>query len=192
MSKIKIGLRVYLNAIGVWNRFGYDITGDNLIDIINRIESIKKLDGFHFHFSTNNFKISNYENLLYLIRDLCSRLNLRVEFLDIGGGLPAANEFIYESEVYRKLPSLISLFFPDIKIISEAGRNIAADAVSLEAKVISLKKIGEDKFQVNIDTNIMHFPCHYEKKILDRIYSKNKNHKGTNRNRNIWEFVHAN
>lgn len=78
--------------------------------------------------------------------------------------MPAANDFIYGSEVYQKLPTLISELFPKVKVISEAGRNIVADAVDLEAKVISLKKIGVHRFQVNIDTNIMHFPCYYEKK----------------------------
>ena len=90
----------------------------------------------------------------------------KIEFLDIGGGLPAANEFVYDSEIYQKLPSLISELSPELKIISEAGRNIVADAVNLEAKVISLKKTGENKFQVNIDTNIMHFQCFFENKLL--------------------------
>jgi len=61
---------------------------------------------------------------------------------------------------------------PELKIISEAGRKIVADAVNLEAKVISLKKTGENKFQVNIDTNIMHFQCFFEKKFWWNISLK--------------------
>jgi len=100
-----------------------------------------------------------------------------LEFLDIGGGLPAANEFVYETDIYQKLPTLISELFPKIKIISEAGRNIVADAVNLETKVISLKKTGANKFQVNVDTNIMHFPCYYEKKYWIEYISVNKTKK---------------
>jgi len=99
----------------------------------------------------------NYQLLLSKIKEFLDEFGIKIEFLDIGGGLPAANEFVYDSETYQKLPSLISELFPELKIISEAGRNIVADAVNLEAKVISLKKTGENKFQVNIDTNIMIF-----------------------------------
>jgi len=177
LDKLKIGLRVYLNANGVWNRFGYDIASKDLIEAVRKVNLIKKLSGFHFHFSTNNFKISNYQKLLSQIKDFCDSTKIKLEFLDIGGGLPAANEFVYETDIYQKLPTLVSELFPKIKIISEAGRNIVADAVNLETKVISLKKTGANKFQVNVDTNIMHFPCYYEKKYWIEYISVNKTKK---------------
>ena len=177
LNRLRVGLRVYLNAGGVWNRFGYDISTRGLSKIVKKVNAIKRLSGFHFHFSTNNFKISNYRLLLSQIKDFCGNSKLELEFLDIGGGLPAANESIYEFEIYQKLPSFISELFPKAKIISEAGRNIVADAVNLEAKVISLKKTGENKFQVNIDTNIMHFQCFFEKKFWVEYKPKSKNDK---------------
>lgn len=177
LDRLKVGLRVYLNADGVWNRFGYDISTKDLLEVVKKVNAIKKLSGFHFHFSTNNFKISNYQLLLSQIKDFCDSSEIELEFLDIGGGLPAANEFVYESEIYQKLPNLISELFPEAEIISEAGRNIVADAVNLEAKVISLKKTGENKFQVNIDTNIMHFQCFFEKKFWVEYKPKSKNNK---------------
>jgi len=177
LDRLKVGLRVYLNADGVWNRFGYDISTKGLSKILKKVNAIKRLSGLHFHFSTNNFKISNYRLLLFQIKDFCDNSKLELEFLDIGGGLPAANEFIYESEIYQKLPSLISELFPKVRVISEAGRNIVADAVNLEAKVISLKKTGENKFQVNIDINIMHFQCFFEKKFWVEYKPKNRHKK---------------
>ena len=96
-----------------------------------KIDLIKKLSGFHFHFSTNNFKISNYQLLMSKIKEFLDKPGTKIEFLDIGGGLPAANEFVYDPEIYQKLPSLISELFPQTKIISEAGRNIVADTVNL-------------------------------------------------------------
>lgn len=177
LNKLKIGLRVYLSTDGVWNRFGYDISDEYLWEIIKKVNLIKKLSGFHFHFSTNNFRISNYQLLLSKIKEFLDKSGTKIEFLDIGGGLPAANEFVYESEIYQKLPGLISELFPQVKIISEAGRNIVADAVNLETRVISLKKTGEDKFQVNIDTNIMHFQCFFEKKFWVEYKSKNRHNK---------------
>lgn len=164
-NKLKIGLRVYLNTEGAWNRFGYDIFSKQFLMAVGRLQTITKLSGLHFHFSTNNFKIANYQSLLSKIRDFLDRSRTELEFLDIGGGLPAASEFIYEVEVYQKLPDILAEFFPKVKIISEAGRNIVADAVDIRGRVASLKKTGEKKFQVNIDTNIMHFQCFFEKKF---------------------------
>lgn len=164
-NKLKVGLRAYLNTEGVWNRFGYDISSKQFLTTVERLQRITKLSGLHFHFSTNNFKIANYQSLLSKIGNLLKRSQIELEFLDVGGGLPAANEFIYELEVYQKLPDMLAELFPKAKIISEAGRNIVADAVDIRAKVISLKKTGEKKFQVNIDTNIMHFQCFFEKKF---------------------------
>jgi len=177
LHKLKIGLRIYLNTDGVWNRFGYDVSDKNLWEIVKKVALIKKLSGFHFHFSTNNFKIANYQLLFSKIKEFLDKSGTRIEFLDIGGGLPAANEFIYYSEIYQKLPSLILKLFPKLKIISEAGRNIVADAINLEAKIISLKKTGENKFQVNIDTNIMHFQCFFEKSFWVEYSSKNRRNK---------------
>jgi len=162
-KKLRIGLRVYLNAEGIWNRFGYDISSESFLGKIKELN--QPLAGIHFHFSTNNFKISNYESLLSKIKDFVREEKINLEYLDIGGGLPASNEFIYKQEIYEKLPSLISNIFPHTKVISEAGRNIVADAVYLETEVISQKRVGDSKFQVNIDANIMQVPCIYEKKF---------------------------
>lgn len=164
-NKLKVGLRVFLNNEGVWNRFGYNFSSKQFLEAVRRLQKITKLSGFHFHFSTNNFKISNYQQLIPKIKNFTDSSEIKLEFLDIGGGLPAANEFLYQEKVYKKLPAIISKSFPQAKIISEAGRNIVADAVDIKAKVISLKKVGEKRFQVSIDTNVMHFPCFFEKKL---------------------------
>ncbi|MEK7497377.1 MAG: hypothetical protein AAB656_00465 [Patescibacteria group bacterium] len=162
-DKLKVGLRVYLNADGIWNRFGYDISSGALLEKVKK--SSWPISGIHFHFSTNNFKISNYELLLKKIQEFANEAKITLEYLDIGGGLPASSEFIYQQETYVKLPELISNLFLSVKIISEAGRNVVADAMDLETRVISKKKIADNKYQVNIDTNIMHFPSAYEKKF---------------------------
>lgn len=164
-NKIKVGVRAYINANGIWNRFGYDIESKQFIEMAKKIQLITNLSGIHFHFSINNFKINNYQLLFEEIKKFLNQSKINIEFLDIGGGLPAANEFIYNKDIYETLPTLIIKFFSDIKIISEAGRNIVSDAVDINAKIISLKKGNDNKFQINIDTNIMHFQCFFEKKF---------------------------
>jgi len=140
-----------------------NISSQNFLDKVKELK--EQISGIHFHFSTNNFKIPNYQLLLMKIRGFLDEAKIKIEYLDIGGGLPGANEFIFEQEIYQKLPKLISETFPKIRILSEVGRNVVADAVDLETKIISLKKIGEGKFQVNIDANVLHFPCVFEKKF---------------------------
>lgn len=174
-KKLKIGLRVYMNTEGIWNRFGYDISSTDILEKIKDLD--QQLAGIHFHFSTNNFKISNYELILKKIKDFISLAKIKLEYLDIGGGLPASNEFVYEQQIYEILPDLISNIFPGIKIINEAGRNIVADAVDLETKIISKKKTANNKFQINIDTNIMQIPCVYEKKFWVEYIQNNKSKK---------------
>lgn len=163
-NKIKVGLRVYLNKKGIWTRFGYEVTSDNLREKIRKIKEITALDGIHFHFSTNDFRLENYEELFLKLRSVLKSEEVSISYLDIGGGLPGANEFVYESQVYEELPILIKKNFPNAYIISEAGRNVVADAMHIKANVISLKRISKDSYQVNIDTNIMHAQCLFQKK----------------------------
>ena len=165
LKKIKIGLRIYLPKEGIWNRFGYDILENSLKDRIKTINSISKFEGIHFHFSTNNFNVQNYKFLFSTIKNILEKNKQNISFLDIGGGLPGANEFIFWKDVYGNLPNLVKEFFPNIKIISEAGRNIVSDAVNLKTKIISIKRTEEDSFNVALDTNIMHFQCAFEKKF---------------------------
>jgi len=55
LSKIKVGLRLYFDKPGIWNRFGYSISDEKLSEKLNLLITTLKLDGLHFHFSTNNF-----------------------------------------------------------------------------------------------------------------------------------------
>jgi len=165
LAKIKIGLRVYLDKGDIWNRFGHNIFDTGLKDKIKAINSISKLEGIHFHFSTNNFNIENYKLLFSAIKEVLENNKQNINFLDIGGGLPAANEFVFWKDVYEKLPNLIKEFFPNVNIISEAGRNIVSDAVYMKTEIISSKKIDEELYNVAIDINVMHLQCIFEKKF---------------------------
>lgn len=163
-SSIKMGLRVYLNKSGIWNRFGFDIDSDRVKEILTKYG--KFIKGFHFHFSTNNFNISNYENILSKINNIIVNYDLDIEYIDIGGGLPGANESIYDRLVFDDLPRLLntkgmSKYF----IISEVGRHVVEDTFNMETNIVSIKKVSNDKYDVVIDTNILHFPCYWEKKF---------------------------
>src|SRR3989344_7049771 len=177
LSKIKVGLRLYFDKPGIWNRFGYSISDEKLSEKLNLLITTLKLDGLHFHFSTNNFNLSNYEFLLKNIKNTFDKIKHKISFINIGGGLPAANEFIFKEDIYKKLPLLIKNIFPKVNIISEAGRNIVSDAIDIEANIISIRKNADNYFDVVIDTNIMHFQCYFEKKFWIEFIPKQKSKK---------------
>ena len=138
-DKLKVGIRVYLNRTGVWNRFGFDVDSDRFKEILSKNKKV--IQGFHFHFSTNNFDINNYCAILDKLNILVEQSSLNLEFIDIGGGLPGASETIYHGVVYEKLPKLIKLKTKNnILIISEVGRNLVEDVFKLKASIVSLKK----------------------------------------------------
>lgn len=172
-KQIKLGIRVYFNKEGVWSRFGFDIDSEKLKQYV---ESYGKfLSGFHFHFSTNNFKLANYETILSKIGALIKQLSLKLEYIDIGGGLPGANEYMYQSLIYEKLPQLITNSpVKNIAIFSEVGRYVVANAFNLETQVVSLKQIADHEYDITVDTNILHFPCYWEKKFNIDYQSESK------------------
>jgi len=176
LDKIKIGLRIYLDKNDVWNRFGFNIDSKKTIEIIKSIKN--NLRGFHFHFSTNNFNINNYSLILNKIEKLTKEYNLNIEYIDIGGGLPGADESLMNKRMYSDLPSLISEFTnnfgKDTRIISEVGRNLVQNVFDIESSIVSTKLIDAEVTDVVIDTNIMHFPCFWEKKFGIEYFPINK------------------
>ena len=68
IKKIKIGIRVYLNKEGIWNRFGFEVGSELLENIIKELGV--NIKGFHFHFSTNNFKLENYKCILLELKNI--------------------------------------------------------------------------------------------------------------------------
>ncbi|MEX0896158.1 MAG: hypothetical protein WDZ94_04485 [Patescibacteria group bacterium] len=176
LDKVKIGLRVYLDKNDVWNRFGFNIDSEKTIEIIKSLKN--NLRGFHFHFSTNNFNINNYALILNKIEKLTKEYNLNIEYIDMGGGLPGADESLMNKMMYSDLPSSISEFTnkfgKNFRIISEVGRNLVQNVFDLESNIVSTKLVESDIVDVVIDTNIMHFPCFWEKKFGIEYFPINK------------------
>ena len=163
LKHIKIGIRVFINKSEIWNRFGYDIESQEFENVIKKLNS--NIHGFHFHMSTNNFEINNYINIIKKIKQCIIDYNFKIDFIDIGGGLPGSNDLIYYKAMYFELPEIMKNNFKKTKIISEVGRNLVENSFLLKAQVVSTKLIGSDTFNISIDTNIMHFPCFWEKKF---------------------------
>lgn len=182
LKKIKVGLRVYMNRPNIWSRFGFDIESKRTYDILSMING--KVEGLHFHFSTNNFRLQNYKEMFGLINSFSKNNSLKLKYIDIGGGLPGASDILFSKAIYENLPSIVKTNTPHgIKIFSEVGRNLIEDTFDLEAKIISKKHLSQDSTNVVIDTNIMHFPCFWEKRYgIEYKTNGNKQKIATNLN----------
>ena len=170
VEKLNLWFRVYIEKNNIWNRFWF-----NILSIEDKIKWIEKnIKWFHFHFNTNNFNLDNYRLILQEVWNLIDKLNLNIEYIDIWWWLPWSNEFVYHNQVFEELPKLINEFFPNKFIISESWRYIVSNWIKLEANVISIINENNNKNKVNIDTNIMHFPCYFEKKYsIDYVVCEN-------------------
>ena len=62
----------------------------------------------------------------------------------------------------------------NLAIFSEVGRYVVANSFNLETQVISVKKVADHEYDIAIDTNILHFPCYWEKKFSIDYQSKDK------------------
>lgn len=104
--------------------------------------------------------------MLDKINHIIEKYNLNIKYVDIGGGLPGANEIIYQNKVFSDLPELLkNKINSKILIISEVGRHLVENTFNINSSIISIKKQSDDKYDVTIDTNILHFPCFWEKKF---------------------------
>lgn len=172
-ARLRLGLRIYLDKPGVWNRFGYALGSVRTAELIRQLAS--DLRGLHFHFSTNNFRLDNYAAMLQGVASLCTQHKLRLDFLDIGGGLPGASDELHQSVMYKKLPELIAKYAPaGTEILSEVGRNLVENTCTLNARVVSIKRQSDEYYEIAVDTNIMHAPCIWEKKCSFSYLPKSK------------------
>lgn len=181
LKKIRLGLRVYLNRPGIWNRFGFDIESERASNLAKKLKY--KIEGIHFHFSTNNFRINNYKEMFAAIHNFSRQNSLNLKYIDIGGGLPGASDILFSNTIYEKLPMLVkSEVSNEVKIFSEVGRNLVENVFNLETSIVSLKYVDVDNIDVVIDSNIMHFPCFWEKKYSIEHVSDEKKGSATTSN----------
>jgi len=178
--KVFIGIRVYLpKNQNDWTRFGYNILSPKTEKIIKKINQTYKLNGIHFHSSTLAVESEKYINLIFEIAKIIKKLNLKLDYLDIGGGYVEPWDKKYQENMYTNIPEMISEKFPKLLIFGEHGRNIVSDSFDLKAKIATLKKVSNNRYIVNLDCNIYHFMCffdhRYKVEYLSTLNGKTKN-----------------
>lgn len=95
--KVSVGLRLNMDT-GIhpqWSRFGVNLDSGQAIDTVKRIESRGKLalNGLHCHLGTFILEPNAYavavEKMVKLAYDIEDHFGFKIEYIDIGGGLPS-------------------------------------------------------------------------------------------------------
>ncbi|NPA14673.1 MAG: diaminopimelate decarboxylase [Aquificae bacterium] len=192
-QKVKIGIRINMDT-GIqpqWSRFGFNLESGQAEDAVKRIAASQwlELNGLHCHMGTFILEPKAYEievrkmvKFAYYIED---NYGYKIEYLDIGGGLPSKNRLkgIYlppevavpDIEEYAErittalLESLRPGDFP--KLIIEAGRAIVDEAGYLITTVYATKRLpnGLKGYILDAGVNILFTAFWYNFKVeIDR------------------------
>ena len=122
-----------------------------------------KLCGLHIHLGSPIYSAVPYTKAIEKLTDLIEKLNSKgfpIRYLDIGGGYAADYEDGASPswDEYSKdiVPLLKPLVDNGIKIIMEPGRTISANAGILVSSIQYIKKTGQNKDIIIIDTGMHH------------------------------------
>jgi len=157
-SYISTGLKKYKFGIPIEDALQYYKLAKNLENII--------VVGIHKHIGSQITKISPFVDALKKVLILVDKLNeedIKISFLDIGGGLGIQ----YEDESPPHPKELAEKLFPilkdrDLTIIVEPGRSIVGNAGILVSKVLYIKQgLGKEFVIVDAAMNDLMRPTLY-------------------------------
>ena len=128
-----------------YSRFGFSFESGELTEAINQINLLEniKLCGLHVHRTSKTRSTSFYKKLLEYTYNIIDEMNLKLDYLDIGGGYfgifsnaPTYNDY---SNAFYEVVSKHKR--DDITMIVEPGNGIVASAFSYVTSVIDTKKV---------------------------------------------------
>ncbi|MEM4397372.1 MAG: decarboxylase [Candidatus Woesearchaeota archaeon] len=186
-EKIKIWLLLRMklkeNTIHTGKHFVYGLISskiNELLPVLKKNKNIEKL-GIHFHRKTQN--VSEWDIKDELLDSIKEENWQFIDFVNIGGGLPAEyknyNMSILEN-IKKKIVDLKNwLNNRNIKMIIEPGRFIAAPAVKLEANIKSIYDnniiIDCSVYNAAMDTFVAHIRLLVENELDEKDIEKGKN-----------------
>ncbi|WP_456370933.1 diaminopimelate decarboxylase [Thermodesulfatator atlanticus] len=178
-QQIKVGIRLNMDT-GIspqWTRFGFNLESGQAMDAAKRIVSGGKLilNGLHCHLGTFLLEPRAYaravEKLVDFAYQIEDNFDLKIEYLDLGGGFPSRNRLkgIYLSPEVAVPPledfaeaicdTLLAKLRPNDfpKLILETGRAIVDEAGFLITTVVASKRLpdGTRSYVVDAGVNIL-------------------------------------
>ena len=164
------------------NKFG--LSKKSLITFCNNIKDLKylKLDAISVHIGSQILNDNPYKKTLNLLKNIIKKINLKIKYVDLGGGFGIAYQKKDISIKLNNYSKLVEKFRKKLncKIIFEPGRSIVGNTGILVSKVLYIKK-SEKKSFIILDAGMNDFmrPALYDA-IHDivPINRVSKKHKG--------------
>lgn len=166
--KINLSIRMKFqeNRIGTGKYFVYGLPSKRVNELIIREKENKFIDKFGIHIHRKSQNTSEWEMISELNDSILSEVFDRLDFINLGGGLPVKYKS-YSSDIlnyiFKKLKETIEwLKERKVEVFIEPGRYIAAPSIKLETEIIQI----QDK---NIILNTTIYNC-----ALDTILTGTK------------------
>lgn len=165
----RIGIRLnyklskYCNEIlehdEVCSRFGFDVEGKDFEEILDRIKRLGNICicGFQMHRSGNSRSVEIYKSMIYMAKDIAQRENIRLDFIDLGGGMKLGLSEKLTAISYMKgiKKALDETKMNGINVILEPGNSLVYRSIDYIAKVIDVKYVGGSCY-VTLDGSRIH------------------------------------
>ena len=158
-----------------WNRFGFNYENGEALLAIKRIINNDRLNliGLHTHIGTYIMSAEPYRvatsKLVELAKEIYNRYDIRLEYIDVGGGLPSFNTLkgqyleaeqllpTYEEYADAITSALFDLNLPadELPVLTlETGRALIDDAGYLISSVIATKRLPTGKQSLVMDAGV--------------------------------------
>jgi diaminopimelate decarboxylase len=189
-KKPRVAIRVNMDTgiYPMWDRFGFNFENGQAWNAITKIVASGKLQltGLHCHIGTFMLSTEAYSIAVKKLGELAmnckNQLNLVLQYLDLGGGLPSANNlrgaYLQGSDTIPSIDefaeaitsALLELGFANNELpllILESGRALIDDAGWLLGSVLANKRLSDGRRATILDfgVNILFTSFWYEHKI---------------------------
>ena len=176
-QKALVAIRVNMD-VGIypkWDRFGFNYENGEAWQAIRRILSSKNLQltGLHTHIGTYMMSAEAYRvaasKLAALARSIKQEYDVRLEYIDMGGGFASHNTLIGQYLPAEEMVPSMEQFADAIAsglfelpykgdelpmLILETGRSLVDDAGSLITTVIANKRLSDGRRAVIVDAGV--------------------------------------
>ena len=161
----EVGLRLNINISQVSeedadgdndnSRFGFSDETGEFIDAVNFINGLPnvKLAGLHIHRTAHSRSIRFYERSIAFACSLIKKYNLKIDYLDVGGGyfgiFPSKPTYREYSAAFFNVLKANDL--ENILLIVEPGNALVASCFSFLSEVIDAKQVEKDTWFITTD-----------------------------------------
>lgn len=174
-----VGLRLNINLSRVSgkdavrqndnSRFGFSDETDELSNAIDELRAMPhvSLAGLHIHRTTQARRVNYYRHAVRYAAITAQKYNLRLKYLDIGGGffgtLPGKPEY---GDYINAIHSVLDKFnMADIKILVEPGTALIDNAAQFVVEAIDTKKVDDETIFVTTNGSRFDIDPFFRKKL---------------------------